>query len=58
MSTKQTAEDGRTIVLWPPSTYRPEPRIRWWHPEECTVLTGRCTCEPRLVGLGGDSDEA
>lgn len=38
------ADRDRTIVIWPPSTLYPGPRIRWWHREHCTVLTGKCTC--------------
>lgn len=38
---------GETFLLVPPSTqYACLPKIRWWHPQGCKVLTGHCTCEP------------
>lgn len=37
---------GETFLLVPPSTqYACLPKIRWWHPQDCKVLTGHCTCE-------------
>jgi len=53
VASNQSRDRDRTIVVWPPSTAWPEPTIKWWHPEDCNVLSGECTCEPRLVGLGG-----
>lgn len=47
------ALDGQTFVIYPPSTMI-EPldgaRIRWWHPETCTVLSGRCSCLNHPIG--------
>lgn len=37
--------DGKTIVIAPPSTLYPGPRIAWWHEEDCAIDTAKqCTC--------------
>lgn len=46
------ALDGTTHVIYPPSTFHEPPggwNLRWWHPEDCTVLTAGCTCEEALM---------
>lgn len=36
--------DRERWMLVPPSTMYDAPKIRWWHPLECT---GGCVCQPK-----------
>lgn len=41
----EQTDNGRTIVIWPPSTLWDGPRIRWWHQETCRIqIDNACTC--------------